>query len=538
MRSPSFVRAASNARRRARNEGAMTRLSILSSILGVSLLAACSGSGGGGTGGATTTSTSGGPGGATTTTSSSTGGSGGATTSSSSTGGSGGATTTSSSTSSSTTSGTGGSAPTCATPWARGIIGADPANDHVVRLYATAVDTAGNIFTMGQFYGTVDLGAGPLVSSTGMFSYLLAKLDCTGATLWTKRFDASYFAIGPESLAVDANGDVVFTVTFKGTLDLGLGPLSAGPQNATLVAKFDGLGNAVWNHAYPSHDTQGLAVAPNGNVYVVGTNSDIFTLALDTNGATLWQKTFGPTNNIRVAVAPSGDVLLCGLTPPFVGGSFGGPVLVGPGLFLAKLDAAGNHIWSESFPAINNAAPVCQSIVVDATGAPVVGAWLYPGGSIDLGNGPLTTGSPSATSILVAKFSPTGSNVFGKLLADQHADRPTAEVAVDASGNIFFAGSFSGTPLDFGGGPLTPSSNMLSEFDVFVAKLGPTGTFGWAKSYGDSKSQWLGKLTLDPLGMPVVVGQFDGTIDFGSGPIAGPMASAIDPAAFVAKLAP
>src|SRR5439155_25059398 len=52
-------------------------------------------------------------------------------------------------------------------------------------------------------------------------------------------------------------------------------------------------------------------------------------------------------------------------------------------------------------------------------------------------------------------------------------------VAADSRGNLVVAGYFQGT-ADFGGGPLTSAGG----FDIFVAKFSPTGTYLWGKRYG------------------------------------------------------
>jgi hypothetical protein len=85
-------------------------------------------------------------------------------------------------------------------------------------------------------------------------------------------------------------------------------------------------------------------------------------------------------------------------------------------------------------------------------------------------------------------------------------------VAVDALANMVVAGSFGGS-VDFGGGVLTSAGQR----DFFVAKLGPDGSHIWSKRFGDASDQYDPALAVDVWGDVIVVGGFEGTIDFGGG---------------------
>jgi hypothetical protein len=87
-------------------------------------------------------------------------------------------------------------------------------------------------------------------------------------------------------------------------------------------------------------------------------------------------------------------------------------------------------------------------------------------------------------------------------------------VAVDASGNVFIAGSFQGT-ADFGGGALV-SAGLA---DVFLAKYDADGVHQWSKRFGNTGTDVGWALAVDASGHVVVVGNFVGTVDFGGGPV-------------------
>jgi hypothetical protein len=83
-------------------------------------------------------------------------------------------------------------------------------------------------------------------------------------------------------------------------------------------------------------------------------------------------------------------------------------------------------------------------------------------------------------------------------------------VAVDAWGNIIVTGVFLGS-VDFGGGVL-PSAGG---YDVFLAKFDADGGHLWSYNFGDASHQYGYGVAVDDLGNVILVGHFNGTIDFG-----------------------
>lgn len=102
------------------------------------------------------------------------------------------------------------------------------------------------------------------------------------------------------------------------------------------------------------------------------------------------------------------------------------------------------------------------------------------------------------------------------------------DIAVDASGNAIVTGSFWGT-IDLGGGALSSPSS----WDVFVAKLGPDGTHLWSKCFGEQTTE-AQSVAIDVSGNVIIVGYFDGIVDFGGGALVS--MGSVD--IFVAKFGP
>jgi hypothetical protein len=99
-----------------------------------------------------------------------------------------------------------------------------------------AVDSAKNVTLYGAFNGGIDFGGG-MLQSAGMDDLFLAKLDPTGAHVWSKRFgDPGMQSAG--GVAIDPDGAVLITGTAHGgTIDFGTGKLSAGLGDAIFFAK-------------------------------------------------------------------------------------------------------------------------------------------------------------------------------------------------------------------------------------------------------------------------------------------------------------
>ena len=149
--------------------------------------------------------------------------------------------------------------------WAKGFPGAAPPA-------TLAVDATGNTVLLGQFTGTVDFGAG-MLTSTGT-SLFVAKLDPTGAALWSKAFavaEGSPSTSEQITVTTDAAGDILVAVSPGGSVDFGGGLVSGG----FLVAKLDPSGTHAWSKGFGvAGDTlAGIAAYDDQQILIGGTFS-------------------------------------------------------------------------------------------------------------------------------------------------------------------------------------------------------------------------------------------------------------------------
>ena len=90
-------------------------------------------------------------------------------------------------------------------------------------------------------------------------------------------------------------------------------------------------------------------------------------------------------------------------------------------------------------------------------------------------------------------------------------------IAVDASGNQYTTGSFSGT-ADFQEGPGTYNLTSQGSDDIFISKRDAGGNLVWAKQMGGPTGEYGRSIAVDANGNVCITGSFTGTIDFDPGP--------------------
>lgn len=286
---------------------------------------------------------------------------------------------------------------------------------------------------------------------------------CSGPVLFSLPLRATMFARAKRVVA-DAKGGAVVTGTFGGTLDLGSGPIAGG----MFLARFSAAGELVWVKGFSAAEPAGVAVDSSDSVILVGTFlqsidlgggplasagwEDVFVARFDAAGAPLWSRAFGGTSAdeaTAVGVDAIGDVVIGGRFTS-IGIDFGSGALFHKGggdMFVAKLDPAGGHLWSESFGYTGNDAVLGLGIAPDG-GIVLTGAYS---GTVDFGAGPITSAGPS--SVVAVRLDATGACVWSEGFGGTF-EGSLASVALDANGDAMLTGSFTGT-LDFGTGPLS-----------------------------------------------------------------------------------
>lgn len=408
-------------------------------------------------------------------------------------------------------------------------------DDLAQSIEGVATDVLGGVVLTGRFVGTIDFGGGVLTAAgTGTTTdTVLARLDGSGAYVYGKR-SGDENDEGGTAVATDGS-TAYFTGSAAGTVDFGGGPLAGLDvyYPDVYVAGLDATGKEAYQTRFKSDNIQnGTAIAVNAaHEVLVGVNwvagadlgcgavsdpSNTYRLLVGKQDAAhgcAWSKVFAGTGQqtlTSLSYDAAGDVLLGGF---FIGDiDFGGGAVqsaFGASGFVAKLDPAGAYLSATAL-GTSGSSVIVQAVAADATGNVYV-AGRFDGPSLKLGSFTLANAGVGTDDIFVAKMDSTGAFLWAKRFGDALYQSPSRLVLrVDAAGHIVLGGDFVNT-VNFGGGLLTSAGNA----DLFVVELDGAGNHLWSRGFGDAAPQRFGDMALAAPGALVVVGAFQGTLDFG-----------------------
>ncbi len=184
-------------------------------------------------------------------------------------------------------------------------------------------------------------------------------------------------------------------------------------------------------------------------------------------------------------------------------------------MFVSKLGVSGNFIWAKHMGGASGVGG--NSIVVDAAGnVYITGAFE---GTIDFdpGSGIYNLTSAGYTDIFICKLNSSGNFVWAKQFAGANYYDSGYSIAVDASGNVYTTGRFTGT-IDFDPGIGTYNLTTAGTYDIFISKLDASGNFILAKQLGGTSTDESMSIAIDAIGNVYTTGAFWGTSDFDPGP--------------------
>ena len=308
----------------------------------------------------------------------------------------------------------------------------------------------------------------------------IAQLDATSGNLLNQP-SASYSGSADSRTASGVSSNLV-TGTLEGTIDFGEGQKSAVGEDILLV----GLNN--------SFTTSGKLYGGSGN-----------------------------QTGAAVAVAASGTA--------FILGDFDTSFEVGTGtvtnqgsrdVFLMTVASNGNPSNLQGFG--TSATERAYDVIVDGSDNLIMAMGIGANHTLDFGDGDLATG------VAIVKYSAatTFQWSFGYGNPTPFIQPSARALAADDAGNILIAGNYM---VAFNIGTDMHGTPPGSKDNIYLAKLEPSGAFGWSRTFGDAETDSCRAIAVDGDGNIMLVGSFSGTIDFGGG-----LLTAVDdnPNAFVA----
>lgn len=359
--------------------------------------------------------------------------------------------------------------------WATGtVVNPDPAQAGYSNGYAAlALDAAGNTYVTGRFSGTITLGSFTLTSGPGV-DLFLARINPAGTFTMATRATGPVL-ITPRALAVAPDGTVVVAGGFSLAADFGpAGVVTSVGGTDIFVARFNPTTGAWTNVARaggPSNDgVQALAVAPDGTVSTTGgANPDC----------------------------------LFGALPPL-------PNQGSSDIFVAQLNAAGT--WLRATSGGGPGFDYGTAIAVGASGEVVVAGNLASD-TATFGALP-TLMAGGGQDALVARFSPTTGAWTQAVAGGGAFNENAAGVALTPNGEAVLVGNFN-TFTQFGGLPAMPASGSD---DMYVARLSAAGFWTQAVHTGDMDAVYAAAVHVEADGTATVAGTFFGTTAFGALP--------------------
>ncbi len=133
--------------------------------------------------------------------------------------------------------------------------------------------------------------------------------------------------------------------------------------------------------------------------------------------------------------------------------------------------------------------------------------------------GPVTSGNDAAVDSSGTSGLPGGTPQWGAHLGGIQADSARG-IAFDGSGSALLAGTFAGS-ADLAGVAFTSAGLN----DIFVAKYTAAGKASWVRRFGGGADDNATAIAADAAGNVYIAGTFQGTVDFGGGPLTAAMAA-------------
>ncbi|NUN08971.1 MAG: SBBP repeat-containing protein [Ignavibacteriaceae bacterium] len=293
---------------------------------------------------------------------------------------------------------------------------------------------------------------------------------------------------------VDADTCYIEAALFQNTINVhpyGTLNLTSNGMVDVVLAKYDKRGNLLWGKRFGGTNTtdapHGVATDAGRNIYVAGY--------------------FGNPNfsNQNVSFNPDGGGVLTTRS--------------GFDAFLAKYDKNGNYVWALGLG--NTAGSTeerCWDIHTDADGNSLICGGFS--GTVDFNprGTPNVKSVTSGVGLFLAKYDSSGTNKWAIVIDAKDTSvffEAYAAVDEDASGNIYLAGNFRGSNVNFdpNGSALLSSAGQT---DMFLAKYRSDGSFVWVKRIGGTMQDIVspGALRLDKNGLPFFTGRIAGTVNF------------------------
>ncbi len=194
--------------------------------------------------------------------------------------------------------------------------------------------------------------------------------------------------------------------------------------------------------------------------------------------------------------------------------------LYSSGIYISKLDAAGNFVWAKQINARLSWSPL--EIAVDGDGNVYIVTDTYMPTDVDPGPSVYTITPTGGKHIIIIKLDANGNFVWAKQIGAPGDTVPQADIiTLDPNNDILIGGQFNHT-IDFDPGPGVYNLTASNHIKSFILKLSKSGEMQWAKKFGEGPDVHsmaaIVDMTTDATGNIILTGSFGRTCDFDPGP--------------------
>lgn len=412
---------------------------------------------------------------------------------------------------------------------------------------------------------------GYFLTSAGNSDAYVCKLDVAGEMAWAVRFGGSFADLG-NAVTVDSWGNVYATGTFfgSGDFDPGLGVYTLNGSFADqyiFVVKLDASANFIWARMLGgSLDDKSLCITADssGNVIIGGEfkgncdmdpgpavynlvsagEEDGFLCKLDASGNFLWAGALGSSGHDQVKsvkVNSAGDIFITGRFEGSVDADFSsGTQMLNSGgqydAFFCRLSPSGSLQWARSIGGGGVEYPM-DMVVDTGSNSYIAGVFMDHPSDFDPGPGSTQLVPFGYHDAFVMKLDASGNFAWAKQLGGDDYDNAYG-VAIDSLGDVYVTGYFRDT-ADFDPGPAVyPLVANAGAADGFVVRLNASGNFEWAGRIGGQGYDYPQAIVTGPNQAVYTSGVFQLAADMDPGPLTDTLTSAGGYDVFAFKLTP
>jgi len=418
--------------------------------------------------------------------------------------------------------------------------------------YSLTVDSSGNVYTVGDFYGTVDFDPNSTtfnLTAKGASDVYIQKLDSKGDLVWAKSMGGKASDIGLD-ITIDEIGNLYIVGGFQDTADFDPDTstynLIAGNSIHAFIVKLDSGGRFVWaksfgNHPYTTTNVVDVELDHFGNIFTTGSYwgtidldpdtstlnftsngiTDCFVQKFDNKGNLLWAESLGSIYD-DYGFSLQGDQL----GNMYIVGQFRDTVDFNPDTsqlliasngaydaFIQKIDSNNNLLWVKTLG--GKKTDQISDIGIDNLGAIYLLGAFEDTVDFNLGTAvhKIAPYSPNFVDAFILKLDTQGNFNWVKTIQGRNVVGATS-IATDLSGNIYSTGSFRDlVDFDPGSGVHNKRSNGVRASDYYLLKLDSSGNFIWVETFGGTQNDNTNELVVDNLNNIYLCGEFHGTIN-------------------------